>query len=495
MPARREFVVVLTLILALTGVNLITGARSPTVWQDEVQVADAAINSVLGTGFVSTVSPFQDGALFARTVLYSLALVPWLHTLGIGPLAVRSLGIVLMAGAAFVAWRGAVRSGRLRAAWLRMAVPALVLCGYGMARTYRSGRYDAVAILLVCAGWWAFHDPGRRRAVVWLFCLSLLAAFAGPYVPVYAVLVALLIVLGTGRAGASRAGAVFAGTLASAGLFAGVHLALGTYAEMTASLSGPHALPVSVSDRVAAAAGVLPGALFTDWSTSILLVVGISCAVLIARERRHALMRPLSTGAVAFAAIPVAFMLLGRYRSYYTWTAFLPVAVAVLVALDHALAAGSVRWRARALGAGVVLALLVGLPARTAVTVLQWDARDPDRARAFVERNTLPDDDALIGYQAYYGARLRARSVASRDSAAYMTGEDYAAIDVIMAEPGLAERFAEAAGGAWHEVDRLEPGAEQLRVPWMPYLGDPRWGPAVPTTAQLYPLVVLRRVP
>ncbi len=491
--ARRELIVVLALIATLTCVNLVTGSRSPTVWQDEVQVADAAINSVLGNGFTSTVSPFRDGALFARTTLYPLALVPWLSVFGIGPLAARSLGILLAACAALLAWRGAVRWGRLRGAGLRAAVPALVLCGYGMARTYRSGRYDSVAILLVCTGWWAFHDPSRRRAVAWLFGLSLLGAFAGPYVPAYGVLVALLIVLAAGRAGVSRAAAVFAGTLASAVAFGGVHAALGTYSEMVASFSGPHALPASVPDRIATTAAALPGVLLTDWSTSILLVVLAACAFLIPRERRGDVVRALVTGIVAFVAIPVVFMLLGRYRSYYTWTAFLPVALAALAVLDGTLAVPVARWKARTLATGVVLALLVGLPARTAVTVLQWDARDPLRAASFVEQNVSPDDDALIGYQAYYGARLHARSVTSPGAAGYLTAEDYARIDVIVAEPGLAERFAEAAGGRWREVDRLAPSTERLRAPWLPYLGDPQWGPSVPTTAQLYPLIVLRR--
>src|SRR5690349_2642160 len=86
-PERSTWLILLLISLLFLAVNLATSTRSPTIWVDEAQLADPAVNVLMGRGFVSSGWATQTKAeVFAgNSPLYSYMLVPWLWLFGFHP--------------------------------------------------------------------------------------------------------------------------------------------------------------------------------------------------------------------------------------------------------------------------------------------------------------------------------------------------------------------------------------------------------------------------
>ena len=117
-----EVFAVTVILAAFLIVNLFTAARSPTVWQDEVQVADPAINLATGKGLTSTAHAYRppdDRILPLNGMAYVLSLAGWLKAFGISPTAVRSLSHLFAAITGLLFWIAVIRAKLLTRPWAR----------------------------------------------------------------------------------------------------------------------------------------------------------------------------------------------------------------------------------------------------------------------------------------------------------------------------------------------------------------------------------------
>jgi len=346
------------------AVNLATLERSPAVWRDEVMFAEPAVRFLQGHGFTVTSWPAPAGtpAVF-NGPLYSLLLVPWLAAWGIGPVAARSLGLVLAAASAVLLWRLALGLGVVRSGLWRLVGVVVLLCGSGVAWGYRSGRYDPLGVLLLTVLVWTVGRGAQRRCVSasvgsasvgsasdcgppttdyglpttdhglptfgWHRAVSFLMAaaipFAGLYLIPYMVLLGLGVVAVRGRSFAPRLVLPALGLGAGLGFLGALHWHLGTWAATAGFIASQRA---PLSERM----GSLLSGLWAD--PSLLPLLGALVCLLPACRRIRPLRWPVLLGLAAGVVIPGWMTLAGRYPPYYAWMAFVPVLAAVLRAVE-----------------------------------------------------------------------------------------------------------------------------------------------------------------
>ena len=152
-PSHVELVTLILLFALFVLVNLLTASRSPTVWIDEVMYTDPAANLYFGKGFTSTAWHAQTSNEFwaGNAPLHQILLYPWISMFGFSPTAVRSLNYVFMIVSGIMLWFAVVRLRLVNTPWARIALVILLLSGYGITFSYRSGRPDCVAISLFLA--------------------------------------------------------------------------------------------------------------------------------------------------------------------------------------------------------------------------------------------------------------------------------------------------------------------------------------------------------
>ena len=408
--------------------NLITLERSPTVWRDEVMFTEPAVRFLQGHGFTATSweAPSRLPAVL-NGPLYSLLLIPWLKLWGIGPVAARSLGLVLGGLATWGLWLLARRERLLRSPTWRLAGVAVLLCGFSLAWVCRSGRYDALGMFLVVALAGSVGG-GRKRGVL----PAVLLPFAGLYLLPYVVLAALAGVALGGRSSWRQLVVPLGGLALGCGLLALLHLGLGTWSA-TAAFVGTQTGP-SALGRVA----LIPAAFWADPSLVplvVFLLYALLCGgpgrsesaasagpLVAARWRRPG---PAVLGLALAVGIPAWMTLAGKYAPYYGWMTAIPVLGCALCILEQRSSRGGAvggpalareagvrsRWLVRAGIVALLAATAVGLPLRLLACALEWRQRDYAPVTQFVRTQVRPDDVVVSGFESFYAVARHCRQV------------------------------------------------------------------------------------
>ncbi len=493
MTASRERTALAVVLGTALVVNLVTGARSPIAWQDEVQVVDPVFRWLSGAGLETRSYPWDPdvAGVMALGRPHTWLLAAWMKVFGTGMLAARSLNHLLITGAAVAMWCGARRLGAVTRPWLRIALAATVVTGFGITRTYRSGRYDVEGIVLVALAFAALAiAPALRRRVV-LLAIGIAAPFCGLQLMPYGALIAGLGLACFGRKRLVDAVVTGAGMAAGYGLFHVLHTVAGTRETLIEHMARG-GLRSDLGTRAHHLFGSMPGVFVTDPSAGALAAAAVIAAVWCVR-RGNSDVRPAIFAVLALLVIPAGMAMAGRYPSYYTWMAFLPVAVGAVAQLDRAFAHEG--RSIRIAGWGLLAAACAGLPLRTAVTGIQWEARDPARADAFIAAHVQPGDHVLAGFQAYYGLRDRAATLSLGRHLDVLDATARADVDLILASERDAARMVERVGGEWTEVGRLAPASPALVL----FEESGRRGPVQRLArirlgaGEVYQLVALRR--
>lgn len=474
--SKTDLLVFATLAAAFLAANLATSERSPVVWKDEVMFTDPAANLYFGRGFTST-AWFQPGdRVFAGNApLYSLCLYPWIKVFGFGVVAVRSLNYVLILAVVLTLWIALGRLALVRVARHRVLLALLVLCGDGVSYSYRSGRYDALGMLLASALLLALSLHSARSRGIALFGVAVLAPWAGlqliPYVAILGVLT--LLVLGLDRAAREVAAVAAGGAVGSALLlvFFGANGVLADFRASVAYLGGAKRL---IGARVADALK----APITEPSTLILLGL-LSALAASALSRRDARLRsPVGVGLMIGLVVPCALGFTGKYVRYYSWMAYIPMAVCLTAHLEATRAGRAAR---SALVAVALLACAVGLPARLTVVALEWKLRDVAPVRRLVLDQVGPTDRVYSEFEAYYPAKTAAaalylppyigyRDGPGRDGAGVMTAPERDGVNVLITKPDAEAETLRYFGGRWTRVAHYS-GDESARLPLLARLG------------------------
>ncbi len=478
-PSRAEITWLALSVAFFLSLSVLVLARYPFVWSDEVLYADPAINFVTGRGFVSTTYFTQQGGAFwtANVPMHSFLLVPWLKVFGISLTSVRSIGLVYLLFFLCLSLVAGTRLGLLSDRTSRFCFLAGLLGGYGMMFSYGSGRPDALDMLVVGAYLFLYtvRSPWLRLAGV--FLVGCLAPWIGfqllPFEAVTGVL--LLAYLGRG----------FFPFLAAAGvgsLFGLVGLwRLYSHFEVLDVFMRSIQPDTGVFVRNLLSGAIEHRNILPKDFSLIPLVVGAGIIlVLFYREHEKRWLRsPLSVCVVIAASVSFALVLSGRFPTYYSWMACLPL----MIGVSHSIGASSRGTWARRIGvATCIVSGSIGVSLHALNLFGCWKDRSYSNVERLVSQSVFPEEHIYAEYAAYYALHPITRSTYYPLCLAVMAEKDRASLDVLIIYP---DSFAHVTGkirGLWEPTgQQLTPRSKGLfGSDWeLGYLSVPNYGLAV----------------
>lgn len=461
------------LLVLFLGINLLTIARFPIVWGDEVMFTEPAANLAFHGRFISRVWFFDyEGDLWAGNApLYSLLLAGWLKLFGLSITAVRAFGLVqTTTGVVALTW-ALRRTALLRGTWPTIAYAAVLLLSYGISINYRSGRYDGTGIMLcgLAALFATIRAPMARAAA--LFATGLLIVPAGVHLAVFAGLagVVALIVFGWRSLRATLPFGL--GVAAGGGLFALILWRLGALGHFLHSAAELRHLLGAITPR--------------DPSFYLL---ALAAAVAAIGLRHDGPGRSWPRYAVALAAATfAAFILLGHFPNYYTWMAVAPLTWLAIAPFDRPRVDRGDRRPARLAVTGLlVLAALAGLPLQLASALL-FD-RDYAPVERYVAAHVGAEDVAMVDPSAWYAVwpiAAKTYSIEYDKSLTLMTQPERDRVSVLVIRPDQLIYAVRRLGPRWRQVACL------CAAPPFPRFAHGRGGKLM----QGYELAVYRRAP
>jgi hypothetical protein len=150
---KRCFAIALAVSTAALIFNLATARLFPSVWMDEVMFAEPAANLAQGKGLVSTAWAFSDGQKIwaGNSPLYSILMGGWFRAVGFSELAARAFCMICWYFGSVMLILMLFKAGVLRSWFGAVAINIFLWGDYAFSFIYRSGRYDVLGYLLVCA--------------------------------------------------------------------------------------------------------------------------------------------------------------------------------------------------------------------------------------------------------------------------------------------------------------------------------------------------------
>ena len=144
----------------------------------------------------------------------------------------------------------------------------------------------------------------------------------------------------------------------------------------------------------------------------------------------------------------------------------IPLAAGFCILLDQKWDACGKTGRLVALAAAA-LAVMVGLPARAALTFREWEQRDYAPVMEAAAVHLRRGEDVFISAQAYYAVKPIARVTMITSYLHVITPQEKAAVSAMMLMPGDFPEAARHLGGDWTEVGGTAetPAARRLGSP------------------------------
>jgi hypothetical protein len=391
--AWQELPLLALMLFTLLAVNLATSSRFPLPWQDEDVFTDVAVNLATGRGFISSVNmcgePSIDHFWSCNAPMFPFLLGQWIKVFGFKILAVRSLNYVLISICVFVLWYAVRRLAIIPRAPQRLLFVALLMTGYGMGFIYRSARYDCLGLLLFSLALLVYSLRSTPLRVGVIALLGALLPLAGIQLVLFSGLLCALMV----------------GFLRSRVLIEVIALGGGIVVGSAALLSLFHEKGV-LANFLRALFGERNGRLQyvgKDPSFMILLVVCILLIIQQSLRRDFRLNSPLGIGLACSVLIPAGMLILGKFPIYYSWMAYVPLAMCVSAAISDSTLTPSPLF---SLGrAGLFLVCTIGLPVQLASAVYYWNGRDSAKIEALVRKNLNHDDWVYTQYSGYFAVR------------------------------------------------------------------------------------------
>jgi len=454
------------LILVVLLLNLATGERCPAVWIDEAAYTDPAWNYQLGRGFTSSAwYAQQDGEFWAGNVpLHSALLCLWTEAFGLSVLSVRAMNYALISAAAVFLWLAVKRLRLVARPRHRIVLIALLLSGFGVCFSYRSGRPDSICILLAAAAASAYSIRTRRTRLATLAALGVAFPIAGLQLVVYAGLLCLLLLPWLKSRYLAEAAVLGTGCLLGIGLLFAFYSFHGVWDGFLLSTIGRHSAAgeEGISGRLDGLR--IPGGV-KDPSFLLVMLAVLASAAWTTVQRRFSWRSPLGFAVVAGVAMPlVLYAARGQYPCYYAWMTYIPICICLCSTLaTHPTLKPVAVWRVTVpvlLG----LACVVGLPLVLGLTALQWNDRDYRRVEELVQGKLRPDDFVYCDGAAYYAVKKRAQVETGRRHLLAMTAGQKAGISALVIDPAALETVRRIIGGRWHPC--TEPLQASQALPW-----------------------------
>jgi hypothetical protein len=435
------------------AVNLFTGTRYPTVWQDEGGYTDPAANANFGHGFTSSVFPGQPYGMFwaGNVPLHEFILTAWFHVFGFSLLSARAMSFFLISAAMVVLWISFRRSGLIHMNTFRFLAIVAMLCTTGLTMDYRSARPDCTTILLASLGFLAFTVSGKTRRRLILVFLGMFYPIAGLQLAAFAAFFAFVFLiftrgkhfwdflfLGFGIALGMGALAAF---YAAHGVLHNFMLGVTQYSD----LNGPH-LPLF--ERVMR----LPQILAID-KTQLGMVVVACVWLLWKRTGKFSVpTKRLGFAVVAWLFVTLAMVVTSKFPVYYAWMTIIPLTICLASYLEQVWLAQECRTYCRV--ALVVLAVIIstGLPLKLLVTALRWQSRDYAAMENYVRPSLADSQWFYADNVAYFAIKNSTNVVVLKPYLETITPEEKSRILVAVVDPRGVEDLQRLLGGNWKPI-------------------------------------------
>ena len=447
-PTSDERTRLALLLGAFLIVNLATINRMPTPWGDEVMLVDPVANWYRGHGFASGCWNLQRSTAFfaGYPPLYHLVMIGWVSVLGFSRVVVRSLDVVLATLVGVLLWHASWRLEIVPVARHRLLMVVAALGGYGLFVNYRSVRPDCVGMLVCLGSLLASPLTGGARIAA-LLALGALLPLAGLQVVFYAAVMYAVLTLFWPRQALRAAVPQAVGVVVGAALLATGYSALGVLQDFLAQTIG--------WQTALGRAGVYDlrhrlGAL-RDPSTLAAFATVVMVVAIQWRDRTGRLRSPAFVALVIALVVPVSLFTMAKFPIYYAWMVYLPLVLCLAASASDPLTLPEPWRRLFALWRTAAFAVcVVAIPMFTAVALLQWHQRDPQRVVDAVAPQLRPDDRVLIDPAAFYAAYGRVAAI--YDDHYSFTEPEAQAVTALIVPPWHAAEYQRQLGGRWTDT-------------------------------------------
>jgi len=430
-------------------VNLLTASRYPIVWIDEVEFVDPAENLFLDHGFTSKAWPHRNDDKFFASYppLYPFMLSAWINVSGFSPTGVRSLNYLLVILAAASIWLAVKRLKLVEFPWSRLLLVVLVLLGYGVSMSYRSGRPDMLTFLLAASAFLAYTHRSAKIRCALLTTLGVLCPFAGLQLLAFAMIFASLLLFYLKKKFVKEFICIVLGLGVGVISLIVVYHINGVLNNFVASVRPQTTVGLlemifegnfSPRNRVPADLSLI-----TLMLTVFLI---LSCRL---RDRTFKWNSMLSFGLVVSFIVPTGMLLAGKFPTYYSWMVYVPLVVCVSSSL--ALIKKPSKVRSVVIGL-LMLACLAGLPLQLAISAYDWEDRDHGPVEHMVEANLAAYDWVYCDYAAYYAVKKRVKKVFLPNSLNWLSPHQKEKISALVIAPQKLEGVTKNIGGRWNPV-------------------------------------------
>jgi hypothetical protein len=449
----HELAIVVALILGLLLINLATSSRFPLPWQDEIVFTDVAVNVATHNGMVSVVNscgvPAHDPLYHfwsCNAPMFPYILGQWIKIFGFSITAVRSLNYVLFSFAVFILWLVARRMKLIISHSARITFVLMLLIGYGMCFIYRCARYDCLALLLASLVLLVFSVLNRPARLVLISLLGVLMPIAAIQLLSYCFVVGVLLM------------AFFRGrffweiVVLGVGAIVGVAVLVALFYSQGALQNFLVQLPLERNGRFISTA--------KDPSFAMLLAACVIMAVDQGRRHNFRLNSTLGIGLVCGLGIPLYMLTTSKFPIYYSWMAYVPLALGVAAGLAS-LNLRSSRLVYALTAVCIIFACLLGLPLQLASAAYYWKDRNTAQIEPLAEKYVTSSDWVYADYSAYFAVRKITPYVLMP----YVIPDDYKNnISILIVSPKAFGEYAGAiVGGDWFDTgDGIVPTGHDL---------------------------------
>ncbi|MBD2413774.1 hypothetical protein FACHB389_31590 [Nostoc calcicola FACHB-389] len=474
---KQEILILFSILVLFLLVNLTTYTRFPIVWLDEGMFTDPAANLYLGHGFKSSIWHSQNMNEFwaGYPPLYAILLYGWMRLFGFSLPSVRSLNYILIVAAVTIIWLAVTRLSLVTSTMSRISLVLIILLGYGVSLNYRSGRVDCTNILVTSLAFLAYSIVSVRLRLILLACIGVFFPLSGLQTLPYTVILCCLLLIFLGKSFLKEAVSLGIGIVIGIACLYIFYSSHGVWDGFVASVRRHSAYGVQ-----AAAGGfdslmaMLQGASFTrDPSFVSLFIASVLLIIYQIKIGSFKLRSPITFGLVASICTTIGVFAVGKFPTYYSWMAYIPLAITTFSAFSR-IKLNLNNLLQRLFVIFIIITSLCGWTLQTVLAVSTWSYRDHTKVEEFVNKNIKSSDWVYFDESAYYPLRKKAAAIFNKEYLRIMSPEEKEQVSALVINPDDLDKVTKQLGGEWigssdilnpHKVnDRLFSDTYKLQV-------------------------------